>query len=278
MLSLACAFVTPTNHVTRISEAPPELLAFKSRFQFDFEEDFYFALNVTRDAQRTEIRRNYLQLAKKWHPDVFLDELKFVPGALSVKELQAFLEKERVITRTFVDKKELIEKALETHQRTKNVNPELAKKRAEIMNRFALLNAAYNTLYDGEMRRAYNLSGDWGIPGLSGTRKSTGGMGDRDEAERIRERARAAQRTELQERVYRRHMKEKAEQGAKEAAFVQERDGRKAREFEEKRLERERLGVSDPLMTAAEQQAADQERIKAMWGKLFNNVFRGSND
>jgi len=243
--------------------------AVKSRFQFDHEEDFYFTLNVTRDAESKDIRKNYLQLAKQWHPDVFVDIVRFEPESLSVQELQIFLKEERVITRTFVEKKELVDKARESHKRTRNVNAELSKKRVEITDRFALLNEAYNTLYDEETRRAYDLSGDWGIPGLSGTRKSKGGMGDRDEAERVRERGRAAQRTELEEQVYRRYMNERAEKESKEAAFVKERDGRKAREFEERRLERERLGIPDPL-TAEEQRIVNQERIKAMWGNMFN--------
>ena len=250
--------------------------AIKSRFQFDQEDDFYFTLNVIREAETKEIRRQYLQLAKQWHPDVFVDILKFEPNKLSVNELQTFLEMERVVTRNFVDKKELVDKAWETHKRTKNVNPELTKNRREIMDRFALLNEAYNTLYDDETRRAYNLSGDWGIPGLSGTRRSKGGMGDRDEAERVRERGIAAQRNDLQERVYQKHMKEKAEQEAKELAYVKERDGRKAEEFEVKRKERQRMGIPEPL-TAEQQRIANQEKIKAMWGNMFNTVF-GSND
>lgn len=250
--------------------------AIKSRFQFDHEEDFYFTLNVTRDAEPKEIRRQYLQLAKQWHPDVFVEDLKFEPNKLSVNELQTFLEMERVITRTFIDKKELVDKAWESHRRTKNVNPELTKHRRDIMDRFALLNEAYNTLYNDETRRAYNLSGDWGIPGLSGIRKSKGGMGDRDEAERVRERGIAAQRNNLQERVYKMYMKEKAEQRAKEEAYIEERDGRKAQEFEGKRKERERIGMPEPL-TAEQQRIANQEKIKAMWGNMFSGVF-GSND
>ena len=69
-------------------------------------------------------------------------------------------------------------------------------------------------------------------------------------------------------------MKEKAEEDAKEAAFVKERDGRKAREFEESRKERERLGIPEPL-TPEEQRIINQEKIKALWGNMFNNVFGG---
>lgn len=247
-----------------------------ARFNFEFEDDFYFALNVTRTADRSEIRRNYRLIARDVHPDNFVDEMKFDPEGLSVKELLSYLESERVGVATAVDKRELVEKAWVSHRRTQNVDEGLARRREEITGRFALLNEAYTTLYDDKKRKMYDLSGDWGIPGLSGKRKGDGGIGDREEAERVRERGRAAQRDKVQERVYQRYMKEKEEEAQVEVELTKKREERKAREAEEGRKKREEMGLK-PLedMTEEEIRIENQEQIKAMWGNLFSNIFGG---
>mmetsp|Transcript_21012 Transcript_21012/g.29661 ORF Transcript_21012/g.29661 Transcript_21012/m.29661 type:complete len:302 (-) Transcript_21012:678-1583(-) len=247
----------------------------KGRFQFEFEEDFYFTLNVTRDAERSEIRKNYRLLARDWHPDVFVDELRFTPEALSVKQLQAYLDQERVGVYGAIDKQELVDKTVETFKRTGNVPEELELKRQEIQDRFALLNEAYNTLYDEKRRRMYDLSGDWGIPG-GGRTTTDGGIGDREEAARVRARQEAAQRDPLQEKVYRQYMKEKEEKEKEEAERIRKREEKKAREREERNKERAKLGLKpEEEMTEAEIRAANQEKIKAMWGNVFTSMTGG---
>ncbi len=38
------------------------------------EEDPYAVLGVSRDATQDEMKKQYLKLVKKWHPDTFQDE------------------------------------------------------------------------------------------------------------------------------------------------------------------------------------------------------------
>mmetsp|Transcript_16651 Transcript_16651/g.19997 ORF Transcript_16651/g.19997 Transcript_16651/m.19997 type:complete len:300 (+) Transcript_16651:58-957(+) len=278
---LSCSGFVPVgrNHHSVVNNAPDltqtTRLFVKGRFQFEFEEDFYFTLNVTRSAERSEIRKNYRLLARDWHPDVFVDELRFKPEELSVKQLQDYLDQEKVGVYGAIDKKELLDKAVETFQRTGNVPEELELRRLEVQDRFALLNEAYTTLYDEKTRKMYDISGDWGIPGGGRTTKD-GGIGDREEAARVRERQEAAQRDPLQEKVYRQYMREKEEKEKEEAERAREREEKKIREREERNKERARQGLKpEEDMSEAEIRAANQEKIKAMWGNIFTSVTGG---
>lgn len=247
------------------------------------ESDYYFALNLTRSASSEEIRSAYKSLTRKFHPDRFSEELRFDPSTMPVSEIRSFLNERKVgIPAGIIERAELNELASEAHRKSSAVGSALQMRREEVTNRFALINTAYTTLSDTASRRNYNLSGDWGTP-TSGkdTTKSVkfqnNGMGDRVGAKQFRERGEARQRDPLQQKVYERYMKEKAEKESCEAAIKKEGVARREREREERRRQRERLeNMDEKDMTDEEKQlmraAANQEKIKAMWGNIFNSA------
>jgi preprotein translocase subunit Sec63 len=52
------------------------------------EEDPYAVLGVSRDATQDEMKKRYLYLVKKWHPDTFQDERGRLEAEAQFKKIQ----------------------------------------------------------------------------------------------------------------------------------------------------------------------------------------------
>lgn len=95
-------------------------------------------------------------------------ELQFAPTTLRLGPLQEYLKENRVSYRGCVEKQDLVDLAFRTHGQTKRVDKVLQEDRRCVEDAYQLLDDAYKVLSNDDTRRQYNLSGDWGVPGLAG--------------------------------------------------------------------------------------------------------------
>jgi len=158
----------------------------------EYGDDYYDALGLTRSASSDEIRSAFRSMARNLHPDRFAEELRFDPSNTATSDLRSFLKDQAVGTAGIFERAELESLAADTHRRNGAVPAALEKRRAEVTDRFALVNSAYSTLYDEKARKMYDLSGEWGTGRSSGKSKGGGGTSTAADARRQRERAEAA--------------------------------------------------------------------------------------
>ncbi|GMI25817.1 hypothetical protein TrRE_jg8567, partial [Triparma retinervis] len=230
--------------------------------------DLYRVLEIRRTATSSSIRSAYKKLSRSNHPDRFVDELRWDPEGMTVGELKGYAGENDVGVATLTDKRELVEVAKQIYRRTGEPDRALRDKIDEVNETFQIINLAHETLGDEERRRYYDLTGDWGeeivfVPSREGGRAD---MGDRDEAERVRDRGRKSQMDDVQRRVYEGYLKEEREREEKEKGIREEgeRVRRMKRERTEEETRREREG-----------REVRQEMVKEKWGNLFKGVFGG---
>jgi len=124
------------------------------------------------------------------HPDRFVSELTFVPSNLTIQQLKEYASSNSVGIATLTEKSELVSVASDIYKRTGNPPSFLQSKIDAVNDSFSRVTLAYETLGDPSKRRMYDLTGEWGeevefVPLREGGRAD---MGDREEAERVRER------------------------------------------------------------------------------------------
>jgi hypothetical protein len=153
--------------------------------------DLYRVLSLRKTASKDEIKSAYKKLSRQLHPDRFLDQLTFKPANMSVAELREYATDNMVGVSTLVDKAELVQVAQGIHKRADVLPRKQRERMKEIEGEFQMVTLAYRTLgVDDEARRYYDLTGDWGEEEEFVWGGGERNMGDRKEAERVRERGR----------------------------------------------------------------------------------------